>query len=181
MTYEIDQSGKIEDTARNTVLAYANSSMKTIIITRKVKRKIQELFRKHGMRRSFIYHTFAAGVYHLIRNFKKQESIVIDMEYPGKDQIITKMIQKILQAYKKPAHNIEFRRIGNHPKVHYAAYDVFAGKKKADLKIGVNDLIEAIKKTDGRFRECFSTLVGVQSRSMNYIYQKKGNMSSLKT
>ena len=172
MTYQIDQSGKIEDTAKNTILAYSNEIQKSILISRKTKRKIQEVFRLCGYSKLYIYYLFAVGIYHLLIDFSTQKSITIDIEYPGKDKIILQLIEKLLKAYNKPAHNIKFSRIGNHPKVHYAAYNVFSGKKKADCILRYKELLQSIKKTDGRLRECLSTLVGVQSRSARRIPKK---------
>ena len=173
MTYQIDQSGKIEDTAKNTILAYSNSTQKSVLISKKTKRQLQEAFRLCGYSKLFIYYIFAIGIYYLLKDFTTQQSITIDIEYPKKDKIILKVIGKLLNVNNKPLHQINFSRIGNRPKVHYAAYDVFSGKKKADYILGFKEIIEAIKKTDGRLRECFSTLVGVQPRSSKTRIPKK--------
>lgn len=164
--YLIDQSGKIEDTAKHTVIAYANDSQRSLLITKKTKRRIQEAFRKCGAPHLFIYYTFAVAIYRLIRNHAAQHSFVIDTEYPGKDTMIGQMIGRLLEMHGKPAHTISFRRIGNRPAVHYAAHDVFVGKKSANDTLSFEACIEVIKKTDGRLRECLSTLVGAQVRPL---------------
>lgn len=173
MKYQIDQSGKIEDTAKNTVIAYSNGTQKSILISKKIKRKLQEKFRLCGFSKLFIYYTFAVGIYFLIKDFKSRQSIVVDIEYQKKDKIILQIIKKLLILNSNPSHLISFCRIGNRPRVHYAAHDVFIGKKKADNILNFGEIMKAIKKTDGRLRECFSTLVGVQSRSSKSNISKK--------
>jgi len=43
MKYQIDQSHKIEQTNKNTILCLSNGTEYTILITGKTKRKIQEI------------------------------------------------------------------------------------------------------------------------------------------
>ncbi len=172
MRIYIDQSGKIEDTAKNTVIAYSNGTQKSVFISGKTKRKLQEAFRLCGFSKFFIYYTFAVGIYYLIVDFKTKQSIVVDVEYQKKDRIILQIIEKLLKINNKPTHEIDFFRIGNRPRVHYAAHDVFIGKKKADRVLCFEEIMRAIKKTDGRLRECLSTLVGVQARSLKYKISK---------
>lgn len=173
MKYEVDQSGKVEDTAKHTVIAYSNSEEKAIVIPKKVKRQIQEVFRSSGMIRLYIYYVFAIGIYYLIKDFKKAQLITIDLEYQGKDKIIDEIIDKFLKSYDRPAHQIHFKRIGSHPRVHYAAKNVFDKKKKAQYIVSLEDILKLIKKTDGRLRECLSTLVGAQPRSSKLNVTKK--------
>jgi len=182
MTYQIDQSGKIEQTEKDTIIAYSNDEQKSIVIPKKIKRQIQEAFRLCGYSRLFIYYIFAIGIFYLIKDFKITQSITIDIEYQRKDILISQLIKKLLKAYGKPRHQIRFHRIGNRPKVHYAAHDVFTKKKKADYIISFEEIIKATKKTDGRLRECLSTLVGVQPRSLKKrITKKKAIVKNQKT
>jgi hypothetical protein len=169
MAYQIDQSGKIEQTNKDTVIAYSNNHQYAIIIHRRVKRKIQEVFRLHGFTSLFIYYLFSVGIYYLIEHIARVSDITIDTEYPNKDKIIRGFLNGFLEKNKKPIHNIHFARIGNRPKAHYAAKDVFDKKIKPDKILMLKDIIKALKKTDGRLKECLSTLVDVQSRS----YTKK--------
>ena len=48
MSFQIDQSGKIEDTAKNTVIAFSNDIQASVFISKKTKRQVQEAFRYHG-------------------------------------------------------------------------------------------------------------------------------------
>lgn len=166
MKYQIDQSGKIEQTNKNTVIAFSNGKQRAVLIPRKVKRQIQEAFRKQGSTKLFIYQLFSAGIYFLIKDFKHEETIIVDLEYPNKDKIISQMLCRLLISHSKPAHKFHFARIGNRPRAHYAAKNVFNGKKKADEVLTFKEIMKAIKKADGRLRECISTLVGAQPRPM---------------
>ena len=80
------------------------------------------------------------------------------------------MLFKLLESHNKPLHEITFARIGNRPKAHYAAKNVFDGKKKADRRLTHEEIIKAIKTADGRLRGCLSTLV--DARSMHKKYHK---------
>ena len=176
MIYQIDQSGKIEQTNKDTVLGYSNSHTKAVRIPRRLKRKIQEVFHIHGFTSLFVYYLFSVGIFYLIKDFKSKQEIIIDIEYPGKDKIISNFLEKFNQL----THSIRFARIGNTPPAHYAAKDVFDKKKLPDKTLNLEDIIKALKKTDGRLRECLSTLVDAQSRSINKHYHKKKKKSRIK-
>lgn len=169
MKYQIDQSGKIENTGVQTVLAVSNHTVYTVAIPAKVKRQFQEICRRNGLTRLYVYILFAIGVHALIVKLKTRSNIIIDTEYPGKEKLIKDLIEIFMGKQKT---NIDFARIGNKPKVHYAAHDVYTQKKKADKTISFQETLKATKKTDGRLRECLSTLVGAQSRPVNGYYQQ---------
>ena len=173
MAYQIDQSGKIEQTNKDTVIAYSNNKQYAIVIRRRLKRKVQEAFRLHGFISLFIYYLFSVGVYYLIEHLVRISDITIDAEYPSKDRIIRSFLHGFLEKNRKPSHNIRFARIGNRPRAHYAAKDVFDKKIKPDRIITIREIIEALKKTDGRLKECLSTLIDVQARSYAKRISKK--------
>ncbi len=164
MTYQIDQSGKIEQTEKDTVIAYANDGQRAILIPRKLKRRVQESFRLHGMTSVFIYFLFSVGITYLLYELEEIQHITIDEEYSGKEDLIQRMVRSLLKEFDKPLHDIRFARIGNTPRVHYAAKDVFDKKRKPDRILTMEDVIEALKKTDGRLRACLATLVDAQPR-----------------
>lgn len=83
------------------------------------------------------------------------------------------MIMTLLKVHDHPEHDISFARIGNQPPVHYAAKDVFDKKKSADEVINVDKLLKLLKKADERLRECFSTLVDAQGRTLYSYYTHK--------
>lgn len=172
--YYIDQSGKIEQTSQDTVLAYSNGVSYAIVIPRKVKRQAQELFRLCGLTKTFVYYLFAVGIFYLLADFKQKQEIVVDVEYPGKDKLIKALVLSFLTSHKKQIHDLRFARIGNRPRVHYAAKDVFDKRILPNRRLTLTEIVGTIKKTDGRLRGCLSTLVDARPRSLVKSTQKFG-------
>lgn len=84
MAYQIDQSGKIEQTNKKTVLAISNGKTYSVLLKAKDKRLLQDIFRTlFNKQRQFIYEVFSALLFILISNSKSEGRIVIDKEYPG--------------------------------------------------------------------------------------------------
>jgi len=149
MRVEIDQSGKIENTNRATVIAFANEISYAILIPAKVKRQLQEVFRRQGKPRLFVYKTFAAGLFLLINgHLAKIKDIVIDTEYTGHEKQIKDILLELIRRDRLPEPNIYFQRIGGKPKVHYVAHDVFSKKKNADKVIGFEEIVVLVTKKD---------------------------------
>lgn len=146
----IDQSGKIENTSKDTVIAFSDSKTYSIKIPAKVKRQAQKMFKTQGAPKLFIYRTFAAGVFFLIREFLNEiTDVVIDIEYPGKEKLIRDIILEFIRKNNLLEPDISFARIGRKPKVHYAAYDVFSKKKKPDKILSFEELFSPIKNDRG--------------------------------
>ena len=149
MKIEIDQSGKIENTSKNTIIAFSDGKFKSVFISAKDKREIQKFFRKIGRAKVFIYKVFAILIFVLIRsNLKEIEEIIIDEEYPGKSSLIKNLliqeIRKINPHFKK--ENIIFKRIGKKSRAHFLAYGVAIGKKKADIEVNAREILRMIVK-----------------------------------
>ena len=89
----------------------------------------------------FVDKTFAIVIYFLICDFKLVQKITIDLEYPGRDKFIKTLIIDLLQSNKKVIHNIDFARIGNRPKVHYVAKNVFDRKKKPTKILSLKEIL----------------------------------------
>ena len=117
------------------------------------------------------------GVYSILEHLRYVSDVTVDTEYPGKDKLIKQFVVTLLEKNNRPIHHIRFARIGNTPPAHYAAKDVFDKKVSADRILILGDVIEALKKTDGRVRECLATLVDVQTRSIRRQYHKQGKKS----
>jgi len=145
MSFQIDQSGKIEDTAKNTVIAFSNDIQASVFISKKTKRQVQEAFRYHGEISFFIDQIFALAVFYLISDFIIEQKITIDLEYPGRDKFITRLINEHLKSHNKPPHDISFGRIGSKPKVHYAAKDVFDNKIKPTKILTLKQILDKQK------------------------------------
>ena len=92
MTYEIDQSGKVEDTNKLTVVAYANGKIKSVKIGSVEKQKLLAAMRaRDHSKRNYLYKIFAALIYSLLAD-EKVDAVVIDREYFGHEAIIKGMI-----------------------------------------------------------------------------------------
>lgn len=143
MTYEIDQSGKIEDTGKDTILALTGSDLTyTVKIPAKVKREMQEYFKMKKEPGLFIYKTFSAGIYLLLSAFNaKINSVTIDREYTGKEKLLERMIKRLLEATYTPGRlNLLFNQIGKTSRAHEVANDTASGKRKEDKRVSVGEL-----------------------------------------
>jgi hypothetical protein len=144
----VDQSGKVEDTSKPTVVAFTNKERFVVKIRPKVKRQLQEIFRRRGKTRLFIYRTFSALIFLLIKDFlPKIDQVIIDLEYPGQERLIKDILLELIRKEKLREPEIYFKRIGNRPKVHYLAYNVYSGEKKENKEVKLEDLLKlTIKK-----------------------------------
>lgn len=112
MIYQIDQSGKIEDTNKLTVVAYAGNKVKSITISSSEKQKLMNTMRSYDHPgKVFIFKAFAGLVYLLLKDDLKAPEI--DFTFIGKDS---------------PAHK--------------AALEVYRGFKKPDKKVSAKDILE---------------------------------------
>lgn len=149
MKIQIDQSGKIEETNRDTILAFANHETYSIKIHRRTKRKILEQFRLRGKPKLYTLRTFSAGICLLLRDHpKKFQEVAIDTEYFGKNQAIKSMIEEMLGSKAKNMIPISFTHIGKRSRAHLLALSVFRGKQKANRVVTYGELFKwAIQKS----------------------------------
>lgn len=111
MQCQIDQSGKIEKTNKDTVLCLSNDNWDAVVIKAKTKRQVQEIFRRNGQNRNFVLFTFSAGLAILISRNIDIFDILIDREYFGKESIIKNVILEMLKM-KERVPKIYFGNIG---------------------------------------------------------------------
>lgn len=88
MPKQIDQSGKIEQTNKDTILCLSNDDWDAIKISAKTKRQLQEIFRRNGQNRNFVLFTFSAGLAILIDRNSRLHHLIIDREYYGHEAVI---------------------------------------------------------------------------------------------
>lgn len=144
---EIDQSGKVEKTSKNTVLALSNDSWDAVIIKAKTKRQLQEIFRRNGQVRNYVLFTFSAGLAVLIKRNIHVNSIIVDREYFGKEPIIKKIVTEILTREKK-LPEIHFGLIGKLSPAHDIAAKITHKKQEAKYEINLGKILRLIKKTE---------------------------------
>lgn len=134
MRYEIDQSIKIEQTQKDTVIGISNHNSYTVLISRAIKRKLQKEFRRQNKPRLFVYRTFIASVVLLLQRAKinKRVSIGIDVEYKGQDKILTSMFYEMWEKSSTdgPSPEIKFAHIGKRSPAHKISYLTSKGKIK---------------------------------------------------
>lgn len=147
MNIEIDQSGRVEVTSHNTVIAFSNGKRKGILLKSKDKREIQELFRKIGKGRLFVIRVFSALIFLLLRKEKIGE-ILIDLEYPGWE---TEIKSDILQYFRKVKINfnpdkIRFVKIRRESEAHWHSNKIFNKKRKPEMTVSAKEVLRVIFK-----------------------------------
>jgi hypothetical protein len=150
MHIEIDQSGKVEHTNRQTVIAFSNHTRVAVIIPATVKKECLRILRATGRNQQiYILQIFTAGLFWLIEPYLHQlETITIDLEYPGHDGDIKGMllnaIRRIRDDFSK--HQISFRSVGRKSGAHYKAYGVFTGKEKGERVLTTEQILQVLGK-----------------------------------
>lgn len=137
MKIEIDQSNKIENLNKDTIIGLSNSKVFTIRIKRQIKRKLKEEFRRKGQPQLFVFRTFIAGVVLLLRNAGiKEGSIFIDEEYSGNEKILKSMFLEMRARVSEDDLAVSFRNIGRKSNAHNISYKTMKGiiKFNSDLK-----------------------------------------------
>lgn len=116
MTYEIDQSGKIEDSNKLTIVALANGKTKTLKIGAVEKQKLIKTMRILDYpRKSFIYKMFAG--------------------------LIKAIIIRLFQTTGRKAPTISFSLVGKDCQAHKVAIETYRGKRKPDLIIKAKEVL----------------------------------------
>lgn len=148
MSYQIDQSGKVEQTERHTVIACINDHAVTIFLNKNEKRKLQQLFKTVSILKLFPYLVFSALLALLIKKLNPQHKLVIDREYLGHEDLIEEKTKSYLEelGIKKTLH-LQFGHVGKLSKAHNLAYEVARGKKKPDLIVNSKEVMKIILGT----------------------------------
>ena len=142
MKVEIDQSGKVEQTRLDTVIALSNSIQYSIVLKRTDKRLLKQLFKRLGYPKIYIQIVFAALVSICIYESKHEGSVIVDTEYPGHNKLIGKSIRsslKKLGAKKFPV--IRFGFVGKRSPSHDLAAKVSHKKLKPDRIVSLEELL----------------------------------------
>jgi len=142
---ELDQSGRIEFTRHDTVLAFSDGISYSILIPRAVKRNCINELRQRGLPGGAFYvQLFAVGLYLLLRDhIDDLAQITIDIEFPGRDDDVRRYLMNLLlrAGHKVKAHQIQFRPIGKQSPAHKLALATFRGDRVPDRIIGKEDLL----------------------------------------
>ena len=145
MKIEIDQSGKLEDTHQDTVIAYANGKTGSLKVRSATKRAVQKIFRALGEPRSYIIHTFTTLIFLLIEGELSEVSdIVIDIEYPGFEIVISKLLATIGKGENRTMPDVYFKLVGKSARCHRIAIQTFRRKLKANKVVSPSELQKAL-------------------------------------
>lgn len=145
MHIEVDQSGKIELTKADTVLAFANDISSSVLIRAMLKRQcLQKLRRKHISKKIITLLIFSAGLFLLLREpLRKGAIVTIDTEYTGREGDIKGMILRMARRdnLKLASDQIQFGHIGKRSSAHRTAINVFRGKVLPDRVLTIKEIL----------------------------------------
>lgn len=116
----VDQSGKVEQTNRDTVVAATNSRSAVVIIRSREKQRLYRYIAAHR-RKNLYLRVFAYAVFRAIENMIAPDiRIVIDPEYYGKEHTIREMLLDLAAGKPDPLNpkRIVFERVGRRSKAH---------------------------------------------------------------
>jgi len=145
--FEVDQSIRFEEFARDTIIALANGEQQTTIsIPRKLKLELLKKAEENNDNRKKLAPSVVASVIVLaIQQLQATvHELVIDTEYPSHDDTIASIIKKTF-----PAIEISFEKIGKKSPAHFAAYGVYKKQKTADYIAGIDN---SAHKTENALR-----------------------------
>jgi hypothetical protein len=157
---EVDQSGKVEDTKEDTVLAFANGMKFSVLIPATVKRDCVRILRQRGLSPKVFYlQLFVVGLFFLLKDHIAHLShTIIDREYLGKDKDIRLYLMNLLKRarYTVDAEQFHFGHIGKGSTAHSLAIDTLRRMKQPDVKLTLEDILgqfEAKKKSGSASRQ----------------------------
>lgn len=143
--YQIDQSGKIEQTNKDTVVALSNDHDLAIMIKAKTKRIIQQWFRDEKRQRFFPYLTFAALLAILIKMESPTKRVEIDREYFGNEDLILERVTTYLKLLGVEKHlPLEWGHVGKTSNAHNLGSKVARNKVKSDKVINLEEIMELL-------------------------------------
>lgn len=146
MQLYIDQSGKVEYTSKHTVVAYSNAKQKSLRISARNKREIQQVFREAGKPDMFVYKTFAILIYLLIvADLEEIQTVIVDTEYVGYEPVIKNTLLKLIRRKQPFDHAmIQFQQVGKKHSCHAEAIRTFRGEKKADITVSTEEVLKYV-------------------------------------
>lgn len=146
-TYQIDQSGKIEQTNKVTILAFSNGKHGSIKLKAKDKRYLQNIYRQAGKPKSYTLQVFSALLYLLFEKHKLEKTVVvIDKEYPGHDLLIRSYLIQLANKrvkIKLVPEDLRFGLVGKGSNAHGVASKAFKANR-ADFSISSEEILALI-------------------------------------
>ena len=147
MKIEIDQSGKIEQLNKNSVIAFSNKTQYSVLIPKEVKQEAFKLYK--GKIKDLRYRLFCIGVYYCLKDYiKEKEFVTICCEYQGKENLIKSFLLNYLRKEYPTIDSkiIHFGRIGKESNAHAVAIDVYRGNRMPNRISSLNEVEKCLKK-----------------------------------
>ncbi len=142
---EVDQSGKIEDTKEDSVLAFANGKQYSILIPATVKRDCIQALRLQGRPASTFYlQLYTIALYFLLReHIATLSRVSIDSEYMGQEVRIQEFLLNLLHrhGYQASAHQLYFTSVGKSSPAHTVAWETLRKKRQPDRVLTLEELL----------------------------------------
>jgi hypothetical protein len=149
-TAEVDQSGKIEQTDVDTILAFSDGEHYSLRIPARVKRALFDHLKRKRPAAGPIGHTlriFSAGLYLLVgRYLAAADRIVIDSEYTGHDAAIRERLLYLIRL-SDPYYigeQIIFAQVGKRSPAHELAWGITRGERRAQHVVTEQELMELL-------------------------------------
>jgi len=152
MRVEVDQSGRVDQTDRITVLALANGLRYSIQVPATAKRScLRELRRKWSSKdpKSGYVVLFATLLFFLLKaHVPKLKTVLVDVELPGHEASIKEHVLNLFKRHgmKMDRDIIDFQRVGKKSPAHDLAIKVFRGKVAADRKVTAEEILGEFRK-----------------------------------
>lgn len=147
---EVDQSGKVEQSNRSTVLAYSNSHRYTVEILATTKQDALRRLREQGRSsRAAVQLVFVALLALLLKDVIEQaDAIMIDTEYTGQEAAIKSQLLMYLDRMRVrfDPNLVQFGQIGKRSPAHELAIGVTRGKVRANRRIAMDELWTVLTK-----------------------------------
>lgn len=146
MTYQIDQSIKIEATNHTSYVSISNGTNFLVSISPKEKQILKSYFRKLDRPLIFKLFTFSVLCAEVIAN-SKPKHVEIDREYLNNEVVIKSYIKQIFSIWGKPIPTIIFAQIGRHSSAHINAYKAHRRNTKTH-RITAKEVLILYNKVD---------------------------------
>ncbi len=147
---EVDQSGRIEYSREDTILAFANGKRYGILIPKAVKRECISTLRQWKLEGpNFYIQLFAVSLYLLLKDhIQSLYPAYIDNEFLGREKEIKRYLLNLFQrrGYKVDTNQIQFTHIGKHSEAHILAIETFRGKRKPNKVITAEEILNEFRQ-----------------------------------
>lgn len=146
---EVDISGRIENTSKDTFFAFSNHNNKCKRLSSVSKREIINILRRVGkVGKSFYLQIYVSGLFLLLKDLVGDQSIVIDIEYFAHEREIK---QQLLNRFHSlnivfDSSRINFGHVGKNSPAHNLAIKHYRNKKIGVEEIEVKSILKLIQK-----------------------------------